>query len=270
MDSVGPTRKQSSDILELKPLCLHPVRKMIQILTLLLLLTLTFASFVNTEDHHGEICHLKTCMNKTLPAGSPVHVYCTNHHSLRINGRCCQKIKNTTEEDAGKFLASTAEEFVVQGLDLSSCEVTTITSDVSRLVELRVLVLDNNPIMCPSNKDLAGLRKLEYVSMPEYCSCPAGAEAWNSTRTGLNRTICETPNNLCKLLKLECPSNSDCLMDGPGLVNVVCLCSSGFYGYKCLKFGHFSPMYYSIGTVGVTVVLSVFVWITQRRKAKTL
>lgn len=95
-----------------------------------------------------------------------------------------------------------------------------------------------------------------------------------------------------------CPENSVCAPDGPGLIQ--CLCESPFHGYKCLREvsacgtepwavpwpdpqglqgavmltpgpgqGTF-PMLLFGGILGTaTVSLSLLLWGTQRRKAKT-
>ncbi|XP_078237316.1 all-trans retinoic acid-induced differentiation factor isoform X2 [Pogona vitticeps] len=64
-----------------------------------------------------------------------------------------------------------------------------------------------------------------------------------------------------------CPEASLCTPDGPGLFQ--CLCMSPYHGYKCLRQGSF-PYLLFLGTLGAaTAILSILLWVTQRRKAKT-
>lgn len=172
-------------------------------------------------------------------------------HSMLISQSCC--INNTI----------TGEEII--GLDWSSCELNTISGLLGNLTCLQELMLENNSKLILHTEDFDGLTNLEYLSLPSNSECPGGNNSWDSTERTNHSVICHTELNLCVDHNITCPNNnSHCVLTAPGKME--CLCNPGFYGYKCLRQGHFPTAVYTIVLGACTVVLSVFLWCTQRRK----
>eukprot|EP00064_Thunnus_orientalis_P017487 superscaffoldBa00003726_g17570 len=70
------------------------------------------------------------------------------------------------------------------------------------------------------------------------------------------------------IVSINCPENSLCGPYGPGFFE--CSCADNYHGYKCLREGEF-PLLQVFGPLGAsTVVISVLLWVTQRRKVKPL
>uniref|UniRef100_A0A8C0BJX0 EGF-like domain-containing protein n=1 Tax=Buteo japonicus TaxID=224669 RepID=A0A8C0BJX0_9AVES len=107
-------------------------------------------------------------------------------------------------------------------------------------------------------------------AVPLALECPGGSSAWEEVTTHGSSRFCQGQRNLCNSsmeLAWLCPENAACAPDGPGLVQ--CLCNSPFHGYKCLREGTF-PVLLFCGILGaITLSLSLLLWGTQRRKAKT-
>ncbi|KAI1241370.1 All-trans retinoic acid-induced differentiation factor, partial [Lamprotornis superbus] len=107
-------------------------------------------------------------------------------------------------------------------------------------------------------------------AVPLPLECPGGSDAWQNVTMDRSSRLCQGQRNPCNSsaeLAWPCPENSVCAPDGPGLIQ--CLCDSPFHGYKCLREDTF-PMLLFGGILGtVTVSLSLLLWGTQRRKAKT-
>ncbi|XP_027762957.1 all-trans retinoic acid-induced differentiation factor [Empidonax traillii] len=108
-------------------------------------------------------------------------------------------------------------------------------------------------------------------AVPPVLECPGGSDAWQEVTVDGSGRRCQGQRNPCNgsmELAWPCPENSVCAPDGPGLVQ--CLCESPFHGYKCLREGTFPVLLFG-GILGTaTVSVSLLLWGTQRRKAKTL
>ncbi|NXV56805.1 ARAID factor, partial [Molothrus ater] len=131
-------------------------------------------------------------------------------------------------------------------------------------------------------------------AVPLALECPGGSDAWQDVTVDRSSRLCQGQRNPCnssQQLAWPCPENSVCAPDGPGLVQ--CLCEGPFHGYRCLREvgavglplplqqqglpwcsllswqGTF-PMLLFGGILGTaTVSLSLLLWGTQRRKAKS-
>uniref|UniRef100_A0A8C0VR77 EGF-like domain-containing protein n=1 Tax=Cyanistes caeruleus TaxID=156563 RepID=A0A8C0VR77_CYACU len=102
-------------------------------------------------------------------------------------------------------------------------------------------------------------------AVPLTLECPGGSDAWQDVTADGSSRLCQGQRNPCNTW--PCPENSVCAPDGPGFSQ--CLCDNPFHGYKCLREGTF-PMLLFGGILGTaTVSLSLLLWGTQRRKAKT-
>ncbi|EHB14509.1 Apoptosis-related protein 3 [Heterocephalus glaber] len=105
--------------------------------------------------------------------------------------------------------------------------------------------------------------------LPQAVNCPGGHNAWEHVSSDINYKICQGQKNHCNSTREPemCPENGSCLPDGPGLSK--CICSDGFHGYKCTRQGSF-PLLMFFGILGSTTLsISLLLWGTQRRKAKT-
>ncbi|NWT26593.1 ARAID factor, partial [Cardinalis cardinalis] len=107
-------------------------------------------------------------------------------------------------------------------------------------------------------------------AVPAALECPGGSDAWQDVTVDRSSRLCQGQRNPCnssEQLAWPCPENSECAPDGPGLVQ--CRCEGPFHGYRCLREGTF-PMLLFGGILGAaTVSLSLLLWGSQRRKAKS-
>lgn len=179
--------------------------------------------------------------------------YCTENNStgtLNQNASCCI---NTSAADTDSSLV---------GVDLSNCGLTSIMNLINSN-ELKVLMLEGNEKLQIRLTDFRGLTALEYLSLPSQEQCPGGNWSWNVIEYTNRSVICHGEINLCK--NASCANNnSECVLVGPG--DMECHCLPGYYGYKCLRQGTFPAVNYSVILSVCTVVISVFLWCTQRRR----
>ncbi|XP_074676548.1 all-trans retinoic acid-induced differentiation factor isoform X1 [Strix aluco] len=130
--------------------------------------------------------------------------------------------------------------------------------------------LTENPLTLLPNGSFLGFTRLQRLAVPLVLECPGGSGAWDEVTTLGSSRLCQGQRNPCNgsgELAWPCPENAACAPAGPGLIQ--CLCNSPFHGYKCLRQGMF-PVLLFCGILGaVTLSLSLLLWGTQRRKAKT-
>ncbi|XP_075353662.1 all-trans retinoic acid-induced differentiation factor isoform X2 [Mycteria americana] len=164
--------------------------------------------------------------------GSVVARYCASRAGAESEGRCCRERGARPER--------------LLGLDLSNCSLRSLPPGLAEAAAAVVL------------------------AVPLALECPGGSSAWEEVTTLQSSRLCQGQRNPCNgsgELAWSCPENAACAPDGPGLVQ--CLCDSPFHGYKCLREGTF-PVLLFCGILGaVTLGLSLLLWGTQRRKAKT-
>ncbi|NXP27755.1 ARAID factor, partial [Scytalopus superciliaris] len=155
-------------------------------------------------------------------------------------------------------------------LDLSNCSLHDVPPELAEATTAIVLDLSENPLTTLPNKSFLGFTYLQLLAVPPALECPGGSDAWQEVTVSGSSRLCHGQRNPCNVsaeLAWPCPENSVCAPDGPGLVQ--CLCDSTFHGYKCLREGTFPVLLFS-GILGTaTVSLSLLLWGTQRRKAKT-
>ncbi|XP_033504027.1 all-trans retinoic acid-induced differentiation factor isoform X2 [Epinephelus lanceolatus] len=177
-----------------------------------------------------QVCEL--CSGAVLN-GSAVGMFCSSSAG-RIDGRCCLRISNTGDPEH------------IIGLDLSNCSLTHM-------------------------EDLQGASTALIMILPQDIFCPGGNTSWEKVEVKDGNRLCEGQRNMCNQtgqLSLTCPENSLCGPYGPGFFE--CSCVDSYHGYKCLREGEF-PALQVFGPLGAsTVVISVLLWVTQRRKAKSL
>ena len=169
-------------------------------------------------------------------------------------------------EEKGRCCVAEKLQLVV-GLDLSSCHITSIEDMFENFHNLQILYLQNNSIQVPKVEAFLGLTHLQKLMLPPKLDCPGGSELWNNTEHTPDAVICIDELSTCIVYNVTCPNkNSYCVDVGPQVTE--CLCKPGYHGYKCLRKGTFPSLTFVIGIGVSTIVVSGFLWITQRRKAK--
>ncbi|KAM4712805.1 all-trans retinoic acid-induced differentiation factor [Anableps anableps] len=176
----------------------------------------------------------------------------------RIDRRCCLANDNTSDTER------------VIGLDLSNCSLTQV-EDLPGASTVLMIDLSVNPIVNISEKIFQGFLDLNYMILPQHIACPGGNASWQKVEVKLGKQLCEGQKNLCNQtgqMSMSCPENSLCGPYGPGFFE--CRCAENYHGYKCLRQGEFPALKVFGPLAASTVVISFLLWITQRRKAKSL
>ncbi|RUS75229.1 hypothetical protein EGW08_017019 [Elysia chlorotica] len=210
------------------------------------------ASFVTSlEQPSGSLpsaCHF-TC--ETSMNGTATFDFCESHSTLKIVGRCC-----LNDTDLGTL---------VLGVDLQKCGLSEgqFSAAISNMSNLMYISLEGNNMKRLQNFDFHQNTNIEYLSLPPNLSCPGGNGTWLMESSDANSTICQFEQNACDVHNVSCPSNSHCVHSGVDMVE--CLCNDGYYGYKCLEQGVFPITPFLIGITVPTVVLCIFLYVTQRR-----
>ncbi|XP_049445142.1 all-trans retinoic acid-induced differentiation factor [Epinephelus fuscoguttatus] len=201
-----------------------------------------------------QVC--KLCSGAVLNV-SAVGMFCSSSAG-RIDGRCCLRNNNAGDPEH------------IIGLDLSNCSLTHM-EDLQGASTALIIDLSRNPIVNISDTAFQGFIELNYTILPQDIFCPGGNTSWEKVEVKDGNRLCEGQRNMCNQtgqLSLTCPENSLCGPYGPGFFE--CSCVDSYHGYKCLREGEF-PALRVFGPLGAsTIVISVLLWVTQRRKAKSL
>ncbi|KAJ8008676.1 hypothetical protein DPEC_G00080890 [Dallia pectoralis] len=174
-----------------------------------------------------------------------------------IDGRCClQRKENASDTD------------YVIGLDLSNCSLNHV-DNLQEASTAAMLDLSMNPLTSLDDLLFHGFIQLGNLILPSNLVCPGGNASWEKVEVKGEILLCEGQKDICNQtghLALICPENSLCSPDGPGLFQ--CDCIEDFHGYKCLREGRF-PIIQVFGPLGAsTLLVSILLWVSQRRKAK--
>uniref|UniRef100_UPI0037E9AE22 all-trans retinoic acid-induced differentiation factor n=1 Tax=Semicossyphus pulcher TaxID=241346 RepID=UPI0037E9AE22 len=219
---------------------------------LILIFNLCFyTSFQLTELQVCELC------GGTVLNGSAVGQFCASSDG-RIHGRCCLRKDDPC-----------VPEHII-GLDLSNCSLTHVEGlqGASRTLMIDVSL---NPIVNINDTTFQGFSELNHMILPQEVACPGGNTSWVKVEVKEGNRVCEGQKDMCNQtgqLSTDCPVNSLCAPYGPGFFE--CSCAGDYHGYKCLREGEF-PVLQVFGPLGAsTVVLSVLLWVTQRRKVNSL
>lgn len=200
---------------------------------------------------------LKICQicGGTVQNGTAVARFCASS-SGRIRGRCC--VRN-----------SSAEPEHVIGLDLSNCSLSRV-EDFKRASTALMIDLSLNPIVNINDSVFQGFIVLDCIILPSSLVCPGGNASWEKVDVSQGNRVCQGQRDLCNQtgqMSLNCPENSLCAPYGPGFFE--CSCADNHHGYKCLREGEF-PVFQVFSPLGVsTVLISLLLWVTQRRKVKS-
>ncbi|XP_041661451.1 all-trans retinoic acid-induced differentiation factor [Cheilinus undulatus] len=219
---------------------------------LILIFNLCFYSSFQLNELQ-QVCEL--CSGAVLN-DSVVGQFCASSAG-RTLGRCCFKYDNTSCHER------------ITGLDLSNCSLTHVV-DLQEASKALMIDLSLNPIINISDTVFQGFSELNYVILPQEIDCPGGNSSWEKVEVKAGNRLCKGQKDICNQtgqLSIECPENSLCAPYGPGFFE--CSCADNYHGYKCLREGEF-PALYVFGPLGAsTILVSVLLWVTQRRKVKS-
>ncbi|KAM6954112.1 all-trans retinoic acid-induced differentiation factor [Aplochiton taeniatus] len=226
----------------------------IQLKSLLIISITNYYLFVTCQLTEIQICNRcnGTVLNNTI-----LGQFCNNSVGF-VKGRCCL-LKDKTGDP----------EYVI-GLDLSNCSLSNVV-DLQGASTAELIDLSFNPIVILSDSVFQGFIQLSRLILPSNLECPGGNVSWGTVKVEGGNIICEEQRNICNQtgqLSLNCPESSLCAPYGPGFFE--CSCTANHHGYKCLREGEF-PAVQVFGPLGATtVVVSILLWVTQRRKAKSV
>ncbi|XP_028997352.1 all-trans retinoic acid-induced differentiation factor [Betta splendens] len=210
--------------------------------------------YASCQVNKLQICRL---CSGTVPNATEVGHFCFKSAGT-IDGRCCLSNYNTTDPEH------------IIGLDLSNCSLVHV-EDLQGASTAVIIDLSHNPIVNISDTTFQGFIDLIYMILPEDIVCPGGNTSWDKVSVKDGNRVCQGQKNICNQtgqLSTNCPENSLCAPYGPGFFE--CSCADYYHGYKCLRKGEF-PALQVFGPLGAsTVVISFLLWVTQRRKAKSL
>ncbi|XP_046877227.1 all-trans retinoic acid-induced differentiation factor [Hypomesus transpacificus] len=205
---------------------------------------------------HTDLQLCQRC-NGTLQNATALGRFCTSVEGL-VDGRCCLRNDNPSEA------------VNVIGLDFSNCNLKHV-DDLQEASTAIMIDLSLNPIFNLSDSVFQGFIQLNYINLPANLGCPGGNASWEKVEVKGDSCLCEGQKNVCNQtgqMSLNCPENSLCAPYGPGLFE--CSCEHNFHGYKCLREGEF-PLVLVFGPLAAsTVGVSILLWVTQRRKAKSV
>ncbi|GFR62327.1 all-trans retinoic acid-induced differentiation factor-like [Elysia marginata] len=123
--------------------------------------------------------------------------------------------------------------------------------------------LEGNDMKNLQSADFHKNTEIEYLSLPPLISCPGSNGTWLNESSDVNSTTCLFEQNACKVHNVTCPTNSHCVHSGVDMAE--CLCNNGFHGYKCLEQGVFPVTSFLIGITVPTILICIFLYVTQRR-----
>jgi len=190
--------------------------------------------------------------SKEFPKSDSIRNYCEKINGT-LNNRCCW---TTTME--------------IVGIDLTNLnlnEIPSLNSSI-RFIDLRL----NSQVKQRKDFDFLQLQQLEDLFLPEHYSCPGDKNVWISIEHLTNSSLlgfhCHGQKDFCSNRTDICPSDrSFCNCNGPN--HFLCLCRSGFYGFKCLRHGDFPYGRFLGATTVITIILSTIFYWTHRRNVIT-
>ncbi|KAG7262600.1 hypothetical protein CRUP_016814 [Coryphaenoides rupestris] len=106
--------------------------------------------------------------------------------------------------------------------------------------------LSSNPIANISDLAFQGFAALNEILLPSTLSCPGGNASWESVSVTEGSLICQGQKSMCNETR-----------------------HMSYHGYKCRREGEFPLIQVFAPLGGATVLLSVLLWVAQRRKVKS-
>ncbi|XP_077367021.1 all-trans retinoic acid-induced differentiation factor [Festucalex cinctus] len=209
--------------------------------------------YQSQQQIEPQVC--KQCSG-TVQNGSAVGTFCFSSNG-RLAGRCCLGNETSNRER-------------IIGLDLSNCSLTHV-DNLQEASAALMIDLSSNAIVNMSDSTFQGFSQLSHLILPADIGCPGGNSSWDRVEIDEGNRHCEGQRNMCNQpgkMSVNCPEYSQCGPHGPGFFE--CSCADNYHGYKCLREGEF-PALQVFGPLGAsTLALSLLMWFTQRRKAKSL
>ncbi|XP_035276459.1 all-trans retinoic acid-induced differentiation factor isoform X1 [Anguilla rostrata] len=200
-----------------------------------------------------QVCH---ACEGILQNGTAVGNFCTVS-SGQAEGRCCLGTQGLDVDS-------------ITGLDLSNCSLREVKG-LNEASTAKIIDLSANPVLNFNDSVFQGFTQLQRLLLPYHLTCPGGNASWEKVETRGEIRLCEGQRNSCDQMghkSGDCPENGLCAPDGPGFFQ--CRCTQSHHGYKCLREGQF-PLAEVLGILGgATVLVSALLWVTQRRKAKSI
>ncbi|CAF0872734.1 unnamed protein product [Adineta steineri] len=203
---------------------------------------------------NGELKSNILCLGQNTTSKSVID-YCLSQNG-RLESRCCLS-SNSTQ---------------ILAIDLTDMNLNKVPSfsEYNDLITVNMIDLRINPQLKSSeNEDFLRMQSLNYLFLPKQLPCPGNEHVWKI----INQTIdpigiaCIEQKDFCLNSTYTCPAlNSYCVTNGPN--HYLCLCKDGYHGYKCLRHGEFPKLSFFGITVVITIVLSTFFYLTQRRNIK--
>lgn len=221
------------------------------------LLVLIFYSCIYCSYQHTELQVCSLCSGTVLDS-SAVGRFCSTSAG-RIDGRCCMKSDSNSSDPEH-----------ITGLDLSNCSLTHV-ENLQGASTASIIDLSLNSHSNISDSVFEGFIQLNHLILPEDMFCPGGNKSWERVEMKEGSRVCEGQKNMCNQtgqLSIDCPESSLCIPYGPGAFQ--CICADNHHGYKCLRQGAFPALQVFAPLGASTVVISLLLWITQRRKVKSL
>lgn len=222
-----------------------------------------FASIARCQtdvDDNLAMCTFTSC-DPTSPPSATFDHDCAAHEGYRIIGRCC------IDESSGSIV----------GVDLSYCDLKSVGTVLHDAPNILKINFTHNSNLKFENNSFRGLAKLHTVALDLTMDCPgewswynATWQSWNDTVMEKHQKRCVNQSNTCTKLFHEhnytCPDHSECVNNGPGSFS--CVCEENWGGYKCMRRTDSNPSLTIILSTSIsTVVLSLILWVTQRRRA---
>jgi len=202
----------------------------------------------------GELKSKSLCVGRNATSRSVID-YCISQNGS-LESRCCLAVNSTN----------------ILAIDLTEMNLNKVPdlNEYMNLITVHMIDLRLNSQLKPSEKDdFLGMQSLDYLFLPEQFSCPGDKRVWQVINQTIDPmgVVCMHQKDLCTNSTDICvQSSSYCVLNGPN--HFLCLCKNGYYGYKCLRHGQFPVGKFFGITLAITVVLSVFFYLTQRRNVK--
>ncbi|XP_065670892.1 all-trans retinoic acid-induced differentiation factor isoform X4 [Hydra vulgaris] len=196
---------------------------------------LFFISMVNCDSCFFCLDDIQSNESRNL-----LEEFCSKNEAFNLDGRCC--FKNGT---------------ILIGVDLSNCKLQNLDMYRSNLLDIQNiqwLVIDK-PQNC--DKQFCNQSLVKNGSATYVCAAPINP--------CVNK---ECPNSLTesKVNKQDCPENSNCHPDGPGLFE--CNCAKGWHDYRCLRKQGFPLTQWMVGFSVATILICIVLRILQRKGLK--
>jgi len=190
--------------------------------------------------------------NDRNATSKPVIDYCRPQIGI-LEFRCCYALNSRN----------------ILAIDLTEMNLNKVP-DLIKYINLTVIDLRLNPQLKSSKSDdFLGLKSLDYLLLPEQFQCPGDNHVWQiiDQINDPKGVVCQHQKDFCTNSTDMCVQPSSyCLPNGPN--HFLCLCKNGYYGYKCLRHGQFPGGTFFCSVAIITIVLSAFFYLTQRRNIK--